>query len=130
MDSLMNEKVTHRKYGSGNIVEVNDKIIMVKFDEIEDAKKFIYPDSFDGFMTFENKKLQTATIRVLEMEKAKREVEEERKKQEFEKIDEEKRIEKTEKLKKQRKATKAKTDRENGVQLKKEKAGKEHVVKI
>jgi len=112
MDCLVNTNVTHRKYGKGNIILVNDKILIIKFDEIEEYKKFIYPDSFDGFMTFQNKKLQDDAIRLLEIEKAKKRDEAELKRQTYEKVEEEKRIEKSNKLKRQRKAAKAKSDRE------------------
>jgi len=127
---LMNTNVTHKKYGIGEIIEVNDKIIIIKFDECEDIKKFIYPDSFDGFMTFQNKKLQDDTMRLLETEEAKKRVEEELKRQEFEKIEEEKRIENNGKLKKQKKATKAKSDREMALKLKKEEAGVDYADRL
>jgi len=131
-DSLMDKKVTHRKYGKGNIIEVNDKIIKVKFDKFESIKKFIYPDSFDGYMTFENKELQVETMRLLETEEAKKRVEEELKRQEYEKKEEEKRNESNDKLKKQKKATKAKADRDKDKALKllKEELGEEQAVQV
>lgn len=130
MDILKNKNVTHKKYGDGNIVEVNDNIVIIKFAEFGDTKKFVYPNSFDGYMVFENSDLQENAIRVIEMEKAKKRVEGELKKQEYEKQVEERRIEKNEKLKKQRKAAKAKSDREKALKLKKEEIGEEHAVRL
>ena len=131
-NSLMDKNVTHRKYGKGNIFEVNDKIIKVKFDKFEGIKKFIYPDSFNGYMTFENKELQVETMRLLETEEAKKRVEEELKRQEYEKKEEEKRNESNDKLKKQKKATKAKADRDRDKALKllKEEISEANAVKL
>ena len=129
---LMDESITHIKFGKGNIVEVNDKIIIIKFDKINDIKKFIYPDSFDGYMTFQNEKLQDDTMRLLETKNAKKRVEEELKRLEYERIDTEKRNENNDKLKKQRKAanTKLDRDRDKALKLNMEEFGEEHVVKL
>jgi len=129
---LLNTNVTHKKYGKGNIVEVNDKIIIIKFDKLEEVKKFIYPDSFNGYMTFENTKIQNETMRLLETEEAKKRVEEELKRQDYEKIEEEKRNESNDKLKKQKKATKAKADRDRDKALKllKEEISEANAVKL
>jgi len=130
MDIFNSKKVTHIKYGNGNIIEVIDKIFMIKFDDMEEIKKFKYPDSFDGFMTFQDLNLQEDVISLLDIEKAKRLLEKEKKKQADSIIEEEKRNERNNKLKKQRKITKAKSDREKVAKSNKEAIGEEYAIRL
>lgn len=55
---MIKESVTHIKYGVGTIVEVNGNHISVDFGDSEKIRAFVYPDSFDRFLSFQNKLLQ------------------------------------------------------------------------
>ena len=50
--NLVNEEITHKVFGEGNIVEHEESIITVDFNE--NIKKFVYPDAFDEFITLNN----------------------------------------------------------------------------
>ena len=50
--NLVNEEITHKVFGEGNIVEHEESIITVDFNK--DIKKFVYPDAFDEFLTLNN----------------------------------------------------------------------------
>ncbi len=50
--NLINEEITHKVFGEGNIVEHEDSIITVDFNE--QIKKFVYPDAFNDFITLNN----------------------------------------------------------------------------
>ena len=46
---LENLEVIHKTFGKGTIVDVKGKYITVKFDGMQ--KIFVYPDSFEKFLT-------------------------------------------------------------------------------
>lgn len=48
--NLINEEITHKVFGEGNIVDHEESMITIEFDE--DIKKFVYPDAFGKFITF------------------------------------------------------------------------------
>lgn len=52
--NLVNEEITHKVFGEGNIVEHEESIITVDFNK--DIKKFVYPDAFDEFITLNDPK--------------------------------------------------------------------------
>jgi len=47
--NLINEVITHKVFGKGYIVDHEESIITVDFNE--DIKKFVYPDAFEQFIT-------------------------------------------------------------------------------
>lgn len=47
--NLVNEEITHNVFGEGNIVEQEDSIITVAFED--DTRRFVYPDVFEQFIT-------------------------------------------------------------------------------
>ncbi|MBD7986274.1 malate synthase [Sporosarcina sp. Sa2YVA2] len=47
--NLLNEEITHKVFGEGNIVEHEDSVLTVDFNT--DIKKFVYPDAFENFLT-------------------------------------------------------------------------------
>lgn len=51
--NLINEEITHKVFGEGNIVEHEDSVITVEFNN--EVKKFVYPDAFEKFITLNNK---------------------------------------------------------------------------
>lgn len=80
--NLINEEVTHKVFGEGNIVDHDESVITIDFNE--DIKKFVYPDAFGKFITLNDRNVAEALKKVLlkrEMEEAlerKREEEKER----------------------------------------------------
>lgn len=50
--NLINIKVDHKVFGEGVIIENENSYVTVKFDK--DEKKFMYPSSFDGYLTVQN----------------------------------------------------------------------------
>ncbi|MUV37605.1 hypothetical protein JNUCC1_01411 [Lentibacillus sp. JNUCC-1] len=47
--NLINEEITHKVFGKGNIVDQDESIITIDFEE--GTKKFVYPDAFGNFIT-------------------------------------------------------------------------------
>jgi len=69
--NLINEEITHKVFGEGNIVGHDDSIITIDFNE--DTKKFVYPDAFGKFITLNDQN----TAKTLKKVISKREMEEE-----------------------------------------------------
>lgn len=61
--NLINEKITHKVFGKGNIVDHDDTIITVDFDD--DIKKFVYPDAFKNFITLNDEETAKSLNSVL-----------------------------------------------------------------
>lgn len=103
MESLINEIVINRKFGRGSIVEIieNDKIV-IKFDTIEENKKFQYPDGFECFLKFEKLELQDKALEELNEKRELLRREQEERYLQF-KLQQEKEREEEKKLKKRRK---------------------------
>lgn len=47
--NLINEGITHNVFGEGSVIEQEDSIITIAFED--DTKKFVYPDAFEHFIT-------------------------------------------------------------------------------
>lgn len=58
MASLVNEEVKHLKFGKGSIVEEPAEHIKVRFQSGGLVKTFLFPEAFDGFLSFEKGELQ------------------------------------------------------------------------
>ncbi|WP_087971933.1 malate synthase [Oceanobacillus rekensis] len=69
--NLINEEITHKVFGEGNIVDQDESIITINFKE--DTKKFVYPDAFGNFITLNDQNTAKSLKKVL----LKRELEEE-----------------------------------------------------
>src|SRR5690625_3122088 len=69
--NLINEEITHKVFGEGNIVDHDESIITIDFNE--DTKKFVYPDAFGSFITLNDRETAKSLKKVL----LKREMEEE-----------------------------------------------------
>lgn len=64
---LMNEKVYHKVFKNGTVIEFTGTYIIVKFDvkpvgKDTDTIKFLYPSAFDGFLTANNKFIQNEIL--------------------------------------------------------------------
>lgn len=51
--NLVNEEITHKVFGEGNIVDQEDTIITIEFEK--EIKKFVYPDAFKNFITLNDR---------------------------------------------------------------------------
>lgn len=58
MVSLVNQRVKHLKFGPGSIVEEPGEHIKVRFQGNEIVRSFVFPEVFDGFLSFEDNGLQ------------------------------------------------------------------------
>lgn len=58
MEFLVNERVKHLKFGEGCIVEEPGEHIKVRFQGNETVRSFVFPEVFDGFLSFEDSGLQ------------------------------------------------------------------------
>lgn len=61
---LINEEITHKVFGEGNIIEQDASFITVDFNE--DIKKFVYPDAFEQYMTLNNQQTAQSFETILE----------------------------------------------------------------
>lgn len=52
--NFIGERVTHRKYGAGVVIDINRQYIKVRFDSTKEEKTFQFPEAFyNGFLTIE-----------------------------------------------------------------------------
>lgn len=91
--NLINEEITHKVFGEGNIVDHDGSIITINFNE--DIKKFVYPDAFGNFITLNDpntaKSLKKVLLeREIEEEALERQLKEEKDRQASEQIRKEK----------------------------------------
>ena len=62
--NLVNQKVNHRTYGVGIIIEQGDTYVIVEFQT--KSSKFIYPDAFTNFIKAEDESTQAAILKDIE----------------------------------------------------------------
>lgn len=53
--SLINQRVTHKTFGEGNVVNYDDSYIKVDFES--GAKKFVFPDAFAKYITLTDQRM-------------------------------------------------------------------------
>ncbi|WP_286228499.1 malate synthase [Neobacillus mesonae] len=80
--NLINEKVTHNRFGTGSIVKHNDSIIEIHF--ASENKKFVFPDVFEKHLKLHDQSAADS------MEKVIQKIEMERKEEEWRKEEEKK----------------------------------------
>lgn len=71
---LVGEKVKHKTFGRGKVVEFDGQYIFVDFKDSEVTKKFPYPDAIGKFIEFDN----DATAEKVEGHKQKEEAKEQK----------------------------------------------------
>lgn len=69
MKSLVNEKVSHNKFGTGKIVEETALKIWVQFSETEQPKIFAFPIAFEKFLVLEDIVLQEECKKLAEQKR-------------------------------------------------------------
>ncbi|BAQ09283.1 4-aminobutyrate aminotransferase [Bacillus sp. OxB-1] len=61
--NLINEEITHKVFGEGNIVDQEGSILTIDFDE--GIKKFVYPDAFGKFITLNDRNTAKSLNKIL-----------------------------------------------------------------
>ncbi|ARK23345.1 malate synthase [Sporosarcina sp. P37] len=78
--NLINEGITHNVFGEGSIVEHEDSVIVVDFNNV--LKKFVYPDAFDNFITLNDQTIAKSLEEVFLKKRAEEAVLEKKRKEE------------------------------------------------
>ena len=68
--NLLNQEITHKVFGKGDVIDQDDSFITIEFDE--EVKKFVYPDAFGTFITLKDQDTAESLKKViseLEIEK-------------------------------------------------------------
>lgn len=76
---LTNKEVTHKVFGRGQIVQLNDSVVEIDFGT--ESKKFVFPDAFGKFLKLHDEEAIHSLNKILE----KKEIEEEQEKLRLEK---------------------------------------------
>lgn len=105
---MKNEMVIHKKYGKGKVVDVKQNHVKVMFENTGEEKLFLYPESFEKFVAFENEGIQKDVERAIKSIEDKKIVAEQERQQEYQRLEEEKKKEHQEELKMRRKVAKEK----------------------
>ena len=85
--NLINEEITHKTFGEGNIVDQDESFITIDFKE--DTKKFVYPDAFGTFITLKDQDTAESLKKVIskmEQEELERKREKEKEQQALEQL--------------------------------------------
>ena len=65
---MINERISNKSFGLGTITSIENNYIHVVFDNKDyDEKIFNYPESFDKFLKFEDKALQSKVTAEIEV---------------------------------------------------------------
>lgn len=66
--NLINEGVRHAKFGSGEIIDIEQGRVIVKFDE-QGEKSFAYPEAFELFLKLNSPQSQKDVMQQLDQKK-------------------------------------------------------------
>jgi hypothetical protein len=69
--NLLNEKITHKVYGIGSIVEQDKAVITINFKD--NTKKFVYPDAFGKFIKLNDRNTAKSLQKLIEKAEMKKE---------------------------------------------------------
>lgn len=109
MKSLVNETVSHNKFGTGTIIEENTLKIKVQFSGMEQSKIFAFPIAFEKFLVLKDSGLQEECHELAMQKREEMEREEAERIAEIKRIADEKRKERIEQAKLKRRAAAKKT---------------------
>src|SRR5699024_3392431 len=91
--NLLHEKITHKTFGEGEIVDQDESFITINFKN--ETKKFVYPDVFGKFVTLKNQDKKQSLKKVISKREAEKEALEKKREEEKElQLQEQKRREK------------------------------------
>lgn len=79
--NLIDKKVTHRRFGKGNIVKQNDRFIVINFTT--ESKKFLFPDAFGKYLKLHDEEAANSVKKVLKKKEIIRQKEEQKKEEEL-----------------------------------------------
>jgi len=65
---LLNETITHKVFGKGDIIDQDESYITIDFNE--DIKKFVYPDAFEKFITLKDQDTAKSLEKIIIKRKA------------------------------------------------------------
>ena len=69
---MTNEKITHTIFGKGTVLSIEDNYMKILFDNSKYGEKvFVYPNSFEHFLSFDNSILQEQTSEALKLKQKK-----------------------------------------------------------
>lgn len=57
-DNILNAEVSHKKFGNGKIVGVDETHVTVSFDSLSESKVFAYPKAFEKFLAAIDEEIQ------------------------------------------------------------------------
>ncbi|MFA1822096.1 malate synthase [Virgibacillus oceani] len=80
--NLLNEEITHKVYGEGDVVDQDESFITIEFNQ--EVKKFVYPDAFGKFITLKDPDTAKSLKKVISERKAEKEELEKKRKAEKE----------------------------------------------
>lgn len=78
--NLVNKKVTHKRFGKGNVIKHNDSFIEIHFKS--ESKKFVFPDAFAKHLKLHDKRASDSLEKVIQKKELDREKEEQEKEEE------------------------------------------------
>lgn len=105
--NLINERVRHAKFGAGEIVNIEEGRIIVKFTGDQGEKSFLYPDAFATFLVPDSPQVQKYVQKQVHQKEEKSLMEKKLKMDEAMKREEERKEEKLELAKSKKKTTKS-----------------------
>lgn len=79
---LLNEEITHKVFGEGDIVDQDESFITVEFKD--DTKKFVYPDAFGKFIKLKNQDMAKSLKKVITKRETEKEALEKKREEEKE----------------------------------------------
>ncbi|GAA4080299.1 malate synthase [Amphibacillus indicireducens] len=85
--NLVNEMITHKVFGKGQIIEQDDAFITIDFEE--DTKKFVYPDSLGNFIHLKDREVAKSLEKILIQTKKEKQLREQEREEEQRQIAEE-----------------------------------------
>ncbi|MHB1152361.1 MAG: hypothetical protein ACYC00_08615 [Eubacteriales bacterium] len=69
---MMYEKIKHTIFGKGTVISIEDNYMTILFDNSKYGEKvFVYPNSFEHFLSFDNSTLQEQTSDALKLKQKK-----------------------------------------------------------
>ena len=74
--NLINEKVTHKRFGMGSIVKHNDSSIEIHF--ASENKKFVFPDVFGKHLKLHDQSVAHSLEKIIQKKEIERKKEEEK----------------------------------------------------
>lgn len=80
--NLLNEEITHKVFGEGDIVDQDESFITVDFDE--EIKRFVYPDAFGKFITLKDRDTAESLNKIISQRMAEKEAFEKKRNEERE----------------------------------------------